>query len=277
MAGRRAMAHHGEQRHAAAGFAGLLGQEVQDLQRFSGPTLAPLPRWLEFKQPPRQISAGVQGVHDAVTLTGPSGAGRTTAIRVLEDLGYEGIDNIPLSLVPRLIEGTPLGRPIALGLDVRNRDFNATADGSGTIYGLFVGSMIPAPVVIHESVIGGATSAVFVANPVPLVVDISNTRLIGNPKAKNVLIVTLEGIHGGYHPEIRQALDVTEDLHTMTELTAQTTNLPSNRAVWVMGIYHDRFERVKGRWRIASITFEFKYFTPFEEGWAKTPIWDTTS
>lgn len=60
-------------------------------------------------------------------------------------------------------------------------------------------------------------------------------------------------------------------------LTAQTTNLPSNRAVWVMGIYHDRFERVKGRWRIASITFEFKYFTPFEEGWAKTPIWDTTS
>jgi UPF0042 nucleotide-binding protein len=65
--------------------------------------------------------------HRFVFVTGPSGAGRTTAIRVLEDLGYEGIDNIPLSLVPRLIEGTPLGRPIALGLDVRNRDFNATA------------------------------------------------------------------------------------------------------------------------------------------------------
>ena len=65
--------------------------------------------------------------HRIVFVTGPSGAGRTTAIRVLEDLGYEGIDNIPLSLVPRLIEGAPLGRPIALGLDVRNRDFNATA------------------------------------------------------------------------------------------------------------------------------------------------------
>ncbi|NHB76165.1 RNase adapter RapZ [Rhodobacter calidifons] len=65
--------------------------------------------------------------HHLVFVTGPSGAGRTTAIRVLEDLGYEGIDNIPLSLVPRLVEGTPLGRPIALGLDVRNRDFNATA------------------------------------------------------------------------------------------------------------------------------------------------------
>ncbi len=60
-------------------------------------------------------------------ITGPSGAGRSTAIHVLEDLGYEGIDNIPLSLVPRLLDGPPLGRPIALGLDARNRDFNATA------------------------------------------------------------------------------------------------------------------------------------------------------
>ena len=65
--------------------------------------------------------------HRLILVTGPSGAGRTTAIRVLEDLGYEGIDNIPLSLVPRLVEGSPLGRPISLGLDVRNRDFNATA------------------------------------------------------------------------------------------------------------------------------------------------------
>jgi UPF0042 nucleotide-binding protein len=58
-------------------------------------------------------------------ITGPSGAGRSTAIHALEDLGYEAIDNIPLSLVPRLIEGPSLGRPIALGLDVRNRDFSA--------------------------------------------------------------------------------------------------------------------------------------------------------
>jgi UPF0042 nucleotide-binding protein len=65
--------------------------------------------------------------HHLVLVTGASGAGRTTAIRILEDLGFEGIDNIPLSLVPRLTDGPPLGRPIALGLDVRNRDFNATA------------------------------------------------------------------------------------------------------------------------------------------------------
>lgn len=64
--------------------------------------------------------------HHLVLITGPSGAGRSTAIHALEDLGFEVIDNLPLSLVPRLIDGPTLGRPIALGLDVRNRDFNAT-------------------------------------------------------------------------------------------------------------------------------------------------------
>ncbi|MEY4982999.1 MAG: hypothetical protein RIR62_1265 [Pseudomonadota bacterium] len=65
--------------------------------------------------------------HQLVLVTGPSGAGRSTAIHALEDIGFEVIDNLPLSLVPRLIDGPPLDRPIALGLDVRNRDFNATA------------------------------------------------------------------------------------------------------------------------------------------------------
>jgi UPF0042 nucleotide-binding protein len=65
--------------------------------------------------------------HRIVFVTGPSGAGRSTAIHALEDLGWEVIDNLPLSLVPRLLDGAPLARPLALGLDVRNRDFNATA------------------------------------------------------------------------------------------------------------------------------------------------------
>lgn len=62
-----------------------------------------------------------------VLLTGPSGAGRSSAVRALEDLGFEVIDNLPLSLLPRLIDGPPLARPLALGLDVRNRDFGTDA------------------------------------------------------------------------------------------------------------------------------------------------------
>jgi UPF0042 nucleotide-binding protein len=65
--------------------------------------------------------------HRLILVTGPSGAGRTTAIRALEDLGVEAIDNLPLSLLPRLLDGPPLGPPLALGLDVRNRDFSVAA------------------------------------------------------------------------------------------------------------------------------------------------------
>ncbi len=59
-----------------------------------------------------------------VFVTGPSGAGRTTAVKALEDMGFEAIDNLPLSLLTRLLDGPPLGRPMALGIDVRNRDFS---------------------------------------------------------------------------------------------------------------------------------------------------------
>jgi len=74
-------------------------------------------------QPPRLAhSAG-----KVVLVTGPSGAGRSTAIRALEDLRYEVIDNLPLSLIPRLFDGPPHDHPLALGIDTRNRDFSAQA------------------------------------------------------------------------------------------------------------------------------------------------------
>ncbi len=59
-----------------------------------------------------------------VLVTGPSGAGRSTAIHVLEDLGFEAIDNLPMGLLTRLLEGSGNDRPMALGIDARNRDFS---------------------------------------------------------------------------------------------------------------------------------------------------------
>lgn len=62
-----------------------------------------------------------------VLVTGASGAGRSTSIRVLEDLGFETIDNLPLGLIPRLLAGPPSEHPLAFGIDVRTRDFSAEA------------------------------------------------------------------------------------------------------------------------------------------------------
>ena len=62
-----------------------------------------------------------------VVVTGMSGAGRSTALRVLEDLGHFCVDNIPPALLPQLIqllekEGGDLSR-VALGVDVRTGGF----------------------------------------------------------------------------------------------------------------------------------------------------------
>lgn len=68
------------------------------------------------------------GAYQHVALvSGASGAGRTTAIRVLEDFGYEVIDNLPMRLIPRLLSGEPLDHPLALGIDVRTQGFSAEA------------------------------------------------------------------------------------------------------------------------------------------------------
>jgi RNase adaptor protein for sRNA GlmZ degradation len=58
-----------------------------------------------------------------VVVTGLSGAGRSSALRVLEDEGYEAIDNLPLRLLTAVVNEVGLQRPIAVGVDIRNRDF----------------------------------------------------------------------------------------------------------------------------------------------------------
>ena len=57
-----------------------------------------------------------------VVVTGLSGAGKASVLRALEDIGYNAVDNPPLTLVETLIARAD--QPIAIGLDTRSRGFN---------------------------------------------------------------------------------------------------------------------------------------------------------
>lgn len=61
--------------------------------------------------------------NNIVLVTGSSGAGKSIALKALEDLGYDAIDNIPLSVLPTLIESFPRETKLAVGVDARNKGF----------------------------------------------------------------------------------------------------------------------------------------------------------
>ena len=73
-----------------------------------------------------------EGRQRVLLVTGVLGAGKTTALHALEDLGWEAIDNFPIRLLERLIDspdttGTPgadMHTPLAIGFDSRTRGFN---------------------------------------------------------------------------------------------------------------------------------------------------------
>ena len=59
-----------------------------------------------------------------VIVTGMSGAGKTTALKMLEDIGFYCVDNLPVLLIETLTrlaaDGQEKARDIALGIDSRN-------------------------------------------------------------------------------------------------------------------------------------------------------------
>lgn len=63
-----------------------------------------------------------------VIVTGLAGAGMSSALKDLEDMGYEAFDNFPLSLLDALAaDPNAAGKPLAVGIDTRSRGFDPAA------------------------------------------------------------------------------------------------------------------------------------------------------
>lgn len=75
---------------------------------------------------PHETAPGPVFSGHVLLITGLSGAGRSSSLKLLEDMGYEAVDNLPLALLPNLIGLTrDSTRPLAVGIDIRTRDFLA--------------------------------------------------------------------------------------------------------------------------------------------------------
>lgn len=89
--------------------------------------------------PAASDSLALRGAPDKqriLLVTGVLGAGKTTALRVLEDLGWETIDNFPIRFLERLLDtsqedqpgtGHTMAGPMAIGFDARTRGFDPQA------------------------------------------------------------------------------------------------------------------------------------------------------
>ncbi len=82
----------------------------------------------DLKKSPYQVKEDNERFYPLIIVTGLSGAGKSTALNVFEDLGYFTVDGLPVSLVPSVLglfarENPRNYRGLALGMDLRQSDF----------------------------------------------------------------------------------------------------------------------------------------------------------
>lgn len=188
-----------------------------------------------------------------IVVTGPSGAGRSTAINILEDLGFEAVDNVPLSLVLRLTDGS-LSRPLAIGIDVRNRDFST-------------GGVIDVIAQLRKREDVDAQMLYLEADEDTLVRRFSETR------RRHPLAPDEPAIQG-----IRREADVLKPLREQAEFLVQTSDLsPHDLKARLTDWFGERGTALFG---VSVQSFSYKRGTPkgldmsFDCRFLKNPYWD---
>ena len=129
---------------------------------------------------------------DIVVVTGLSGAGKSTAIKVFEDLGYYCVDNLPPILLPKIVdvvsEARGEGARVALGMDIRGKEFlpdlsrvlDELRRGRSAVHVLFLDAADEALVRRFSA----ATLPALTGSPKPLIA--SRTCCLGSIEAPNM-------------------------------------------------------------------------------------------
>ncbi|MGE5579898.1 MAG: RNase adapter RapZ [Bacillota bacterium] len=178
---------------------------------------------------------------DVVIVTGVSGAGKSQALKTLEDLGYFCVDNLPPALIATFIDlCTGLREPIskiALGVDVRGREF--FDDLSSALASIMENEIKPVVLFLE-------------ADDDTLVRRYKETRR-RHPLSPQGSI--LEGIH--------EERSILADLRGQASIIVDTSNLsPAELRKQLVGVFTSKVKSQK--LLVTIVTFGFKHGLPID-------------
>jgi RNase adapter protein RapZ len=190
-------------------------------------------------------------------VTGMSGAGKSTAVRTLEDLGWEVVDNLPLALLDRML-GVPAApgedgdRPLAVVVDTRTRGFD------------------PARIVERVTKLRGAGEDVDI-----LFLDCSGTELarrFSETRRRHPLALDRPAIDG-----IAQERELLQPLRAAADHLIDTTDTSSNA---LQQLLRSRFALSDGGATLSIMSFGFARGVPrnadlvLDMRFLRNPHWD---
>lgn len=172
-----------------------------------------------------------------VVVTGVSGAGKSTALRTLEDLGYYCADNLPMPLLPKFIELLAVREEVtraALVVDARSGDF--LDDTSQVLTGLRAA--------------GHHIEVLFLDAPDEILI-----RRFSETRRRHPLAGT--DIRAGLLAERKRLSNLRHEATTVIDTGDLTVH-------GLRGMVLERYGRADGNLAVSILSFGFKYGLPGE-------------
>jgi UPF0042 nucleotide-binding protein len=173
---------------------------------------------------------------DLLVISGLSGGGKSTALHALEDVGMYCSDNVPVPLLPQLVQmvrSTNPSRPVAVGIDARDAEY---LEGFGQVHQALRDAGLAVEVLFIE------------ASDAALVRRYSTTR-------------RTHPLGGALPDGIVRERELLAPIRAMASLTIDTTDLNVRQ---LRQLVRDRYGAGAGTLRVALVSFGFRGGIPAE-------------